>query len=720
MLIRLSTINDKMHRKLIAKGIPEAIANYVSDERNSFPKDKRKFVAAAILERYQEKGEGMPIEVFLGVIREDLLNIRDWLRSARAEDGRNLNMHLYRSFGDMLAAAAAWHEKLAESGEGHPALYRDIGPEWTERVFDNGWKIVRVSPRDAANEGDLMGHCAGSYARDIEKGESRLYSLRDPGEMPHVTIEIKPNFSIDEEIGGLKSQAVEEAEPLIMEEEWPEFAPKPSWHVVSEFDRPLFEEDELRSIPGAKVPAIPLSRAAMDEDQFIEEHVAVNMESGMPRWKAEQMASQRWDEWMTRVDERLKDFRDAYTPDKEVMDDLYSEHGFYVEQIKGQANTAPKEEYRGMLRDFVYGNLGWDGEHKDYSGYGDVDTYYLEDDDYFFEPLMHDPASYKFYGKYLSSEGQIELFDHYLGDDRLWRTIAEEQDVPELVLGRALQRIAEADPSQLVWTGPQDPDDEDEYETYNQELWDSDIGNCIEYIRFLQGRDDWYKTLEGLAKLSREKGRYGTLDNLAEVPGGERVLEQMIAEENDPQVLQSILYHAKDPETHNFLNARMAELGLIAGKKMLDPDASNPISLPEFEAKRLLEQATGTEGIDPEHLRGFYDLYGGEWVAPDWNEPYGFDVDMEGVLSRASEEGRAKLLSVMHPEVIDAVRRRVENQRGIAAPGMHELLGLQPPEAPVPQRLDASLARKMLRLSSIMDAEGLYAHSDSVERSMKI
>lgn len=41
-------------------------------------------------------------------------------------------------------------------------------------------------------EGDTMGHCVGGYCPDVAEGRSRIFSLRDAKNEPHVTVEVKP------------------------------------------------------------------------------------------------------------------------------------------------------------------------------------------------------------------------------------------------------------------------------------------------------------------------------------------------------------------------------------------------------------------------------------------------------------------------------------------------------------------------------------------------
>ena len=54
-------------------------------------------------------------------------------------------------------------------------------------------------------EGDTMGHCVGGYTPDVVKGKSRIFSLRDAKNEPHVTVEVKP-ASVSESINKLPDE----------------------------------------------------------------------------------------------------------------------------------------------------------------------------------------------------------------------------------------------------------------------------------------------------------------------------------------------------------------------------------------------------------------------------------------------------------------------------------------------------------------------------------
>jgi hypothetical protein len=45
------------------------------------------------------------------------------------------------------------------------------------------------------SEGEIMGHCVGSYCEDVSRGDVKIYSLRGPDGKSHVTIEARPKFN---------------------------------------------------------------------------------------------------------------------------------------------------------------------------------------------------------------------------------------------------------------------------------------------------------------------------------------------------------------------------------------------------------------------------------------------------------------------------------------------------------------------------------------------
>jgi hypothetical protein len=116
----------------------------------------------------------------LSYVELKLNQIADWVRATQVQ---------IASF-DLPSAVAAsdkWHEEQAAEGAGQG--YEEKNVVYT---FKNGWTIQDVkTENDLQVEGNLMGHCVGSYCEQVGAGESTIFSLRDPQNMPHATIEVQ-------------------------------------------------------------------------------------------------------------------------------------------------------------------------------------------------------------------------------------------------------------------------------------------------------------------------------------------------------------------------------------------------------------------------------------------------------------------------------------------------------------------------------------------------
>lgn len=135
--------------------------------------------------------------------RSDIEYVLDWVKATTP----NLSAYDY----DLAKAAAIeWHNKFEQDDSGNYKTNNVV------HTFDNGWKIVKLSPEDCEIEGDKMGHCVGEYARRVKSGSSMIFSLRDAKNNPHATIE----FLVDSASSGKKElilaqvQGKENKEPL--------------------------------------------------------------------------------------------------------------------------------------------------------------------------------------------------------------------------------------------------------------------------------------------------------------------------------------------------------------------------------------------------------------------------------------------------------------------------------------------------------------------------
>ena len=69
-----------------------------------------------------------------------------------------------------------------------------VDPEGNESIYHPNYAKLD----DALKyEGDTMGHCVGGYTPDVASGKTRIFSLRDAKNEPHVTVEVKPNNHLD-------------------------------------------------------------------------------------------------------------------------------------------------------------------------------------------------------------------------------------------------------------------------------------------------------------------------------------------------------------------------------------------------------------------------------------------------------------------------------------------------------------------------------------------
>jgi len=129
-------------------------------------------------------------------------------------------------------------QKGKEESDVNPTLYR----------FSDGWKVVELRTDKALElEGELMDHCVGNYCKKVAKGESRIFSLRDSENKPHITMEYQPAEGRFKQIFG-PANAV----------------PSEYTHpYIKEFIEELFDRD-VRALLLAKIPAKDLNLEGAD------------------------------------------------------------------------------------------------------------------------------------------------------------------------------------------------------------------------------------------------------------------------------------------------------------------------------------------------------------------------------------------------------------------------------------------------------------------------
>lgn len=124
---------------------------------------------------------------FRGLDRNFLSKLNHVFDYFREYDKKDLSRF---SIEDAISNSEKWTKQLIKkSGE----IEDETGIR-TEKTFDDGFKIVEVVSNVSLNrEGKLMNHCAGSYANQVASGRTKIFSLRDPNNKPHCTIEVRNN-----------------------------------------------------------------------------------------------------------------------------------------------------------------------------------------------------------------------------------------------------------------------------------------------------------------------------------------------------------------------------------------------------------------------------------------------------------------------------------------------------------------------------------------------
>jgi 2'-5' RNA ligase len=121
----------------------------------------------------------------------DLGHIADWFESnSPTRRGTDIMQLDINALGDKIEA---WDEELAAEMDQQRQMQGTVMHD-----FGDGWTVRRVDDAAQANdEGSAMGHCVGGYGHDIRSGNVGIFSLRDPQNQPHATVEIRPNSHDD-------------------------------------------------------------------------------------------------------------------------------------------------------------------------------------------------------------------------------------------------------------------------------------------------------------------------------------------------------------------------------------------------------------------------------------------------------------------------------------------------------------------------------------------
>lgn len=102
-------------------------------------------------------------------------------------------------------AAANWVKAMNAKAEREPDDPNEIN---TLMDYPNGYAMVELTGANAlSREGVKMGHCVGGYCQEVTSGEKRIFSLRDPQNVQHATIELVTAAHQVKQIKGRQNRA---------------------------------------------------------------------------------------------------------------------------------------------------------------------------------------------------------------------------------------------------------------------------------------------------------------------------------------------------------------------------------------------------------------------------------------------------------------------------------------------------------------------------------
>lgn len=129
-------------------------------------------------------------------LSQEVRYVADWLSGLEdREPGRARRINRM-TFRQALAASREWHRRMAREAENMASRAIQSDPEGAPVVLQaselgEGWNWVWLKTPEARKlEGDSMGHCVGNGGYEQLTAQQGIFSLRDPDDVPQVTIEL--------------------------------------------------------------------------------------------------------------------------------------------------------------------------------------------------------------------------------------------------------------------------------------------------------------------------------------------------------------------------------------------------------------------------------------------------------------------------------------------------------------------------------------------------
>lgn len=189
--MRIEAASRKNNFEQLLSTLPPPIAELAADMA-AVPSSKTSMIVfatavAKMLEEMFKEGYGRVspdlAEIFVEENREAAMSMADWAASV-GDVWKEGDI----SFQSLKARSQEWHDALADNAN---EAARYPFPDETVLDLGNGWRIVRINPKNADAEGSIMGHCFGRYGNSLESGTKMGFSIRDAKNRPHVTFDVK-------------------------------------------------------------------------------------------------------------------------------------------------------------------------------------------------------------------------------------------------------------------------------------------------------------------------------------------------------------------------------------------------------------------------------------------------------------------------------------------------------------------------------------------------
>lgn len=149
-------------------------------------------------------------------------------------------------FDKLYDAAIKWEksfkkENVAEIALDHSRIV--YGPKWKNDDF-NGHFIYELIPNELEKEGSDLNHCVGDYVNELENGYIKLFSLRESGNRPLVTIETSPGMFLFKQTFGYNNSQPNDIQKNMINEWKQSLHPK---EEVLEYANSYDREDRIQS-----------------------------------------------------------------------------------------------------------------------------------------------------------------------------------------------------------------------------------------------------------------------------------------------------------------------------------------------------------------------------------------------------------------------------------------------------------------------------------------